>query len=143
LLQQVRSIFSQQLTQGAIEEVSMYEITGRIGNYFAAEEWRLQRLVRTEMMGVYSLGKLNGMKRLVDDEIPDLKKTLFHPMDKRTGADSKILNRNNPIVSVDEPFTENESNAGLKNGRERVYMFPPGRPNDRAILIPYREAWAN
>ena len=56
-------------------------------------------------------------------------------MDKRTGEDSKILARNNPIVPIDEPFVENST------GKELVYMHPPNRPNDRAIMIPYRDSW--
>ena len=79
------------------------------------------------------------MKKLWGDgegTIPDLKKTLYHPMDKRTGEDSKWLNKNNLIIPVDEPFKY------TWNGQVREYMAPPDRPNDRSILIPYRESWA-
>lgn len=70
-----------------------------------------------------------------DGEIPDLKKTLFHPMDNRTGKDSKRLSQNNPIVPINEPFIE------YSTGKKLEYMAPPNRPNDRAILIPYRDEW--
>jgi hypothetical protein len=131
----IRSMFAQQLTQAAIEEISMGEVVQRIGQFFMAEEWRLTRLVRTELMGLYSFGKLRGMQRARDGSIPDLMKTLYHPMDKRTGEDSKRLNRNNPVVPIDEPFVENST------GKTVTYMYPPNRPNDRAIMIPYRPGW--
>lgn len=132
----VRSIFANGISQAAIEEVSMGEVVSRISKTFLGQEWQLHRLVRTEVMGIYSLGKLYGMKDLAEDQVPDLMKTLWHPMDSRTGKDSKILAQDNPIVPVDEPFVEDST------GRELRYMMPPNRPNDRSILIPYRKAWA-
>lgn len=131
----LRSMFAQQLLQASIQEVSIGEVVHKIGQFFQSEEWRLERLVRTEMMGIYSFGKFNGMKEIRDESIADLKKTLFHPMDKRTGKDSRWLAQHNPIVDLDKPFVEDST------GKERVYMFPPNRPNDRAILVPYRDAW--
>ena len=84
--------------------------------------------------------QLRGMQQLWGEgqgAIPDLKKTLFHRMDKRTGKDSKWLAQHNPIVPIDEPFVESSL------GHEVSYMAPPNRPNDRAILIPYRDGWKN
>lgn len=135
----LRSRMAQSLTESVIAQDNLSDVTSRLGKIFHAEEWKLLQIARTELHGVYNLGKLNGMASLWkkgDGTIPDLKKTLFHPMDKRTGDDSKRLNANNPIVNVDEPFIE--SSLGYK----KEYMAPPNRPNDRAILIPYRDEWA-
>lgn len=134
---QLRSLFAQNLSQAAVEEISMGEVAGRIGRTLLGEEWRLNRLIRTEIMGVYSFGKLSGMREVAEKDLPDLRKTLYHPMDDRTGTDTKRLNENNPVVRVDEPFVENST------GKKVTYMAPPNRPNDRAILIPYREAWSS
>ena len=132
----LRSRITQGVSEAAVQEVSMYETVQRIGKTFLGEEWRLNMIVRTELHNVYSLGKLNTMKDLVQGKMPDLKKTLYHPMDNRTGKDTLRLAQNNPIVDVDEPFVENST------GKRLVYMAPPNRPNDRAILIPYRDNWA-
>ena len=131
----LRSHFASTLTEAAAQQKSSGEVVSDISKVFLGEEWRLHRLVRTELHSVYNTGKIRGMTDLRENEMPDLMKTLFHPMDSRTGADSKRLNRNNPIVPVDEPFVESST------GRKLTYMAPPNRPNDRAILIPYREGW--
>lgn len=136
----IRGQFARTLTDATIAQSSFDEIITKMGQFFLGEEWRLSRIVRTELHNVYSQGKMRGMNQLWDDgngEIPDLRKTLFHPMDTRTGKDSIRLNANNPIVRIDEPFIE------YSTGKKLEYMAPPNRPNDRAILIPYREEWKN
>lgn len=124
------------LTDAALQQMPMSEVITKLSKTFMGEEWKLQQITRTELHNVYSTGKLNGMRDLRDSQMPDLMKTLWHPMDSRTGEDSKRLNRNNPIVPVDEPFVEDST------GKTLTYMAPPNRPNDRAILIPFRESWS-
>ncbi len=87
------------------------------------------------MHNIYNYSKMNAMADVQENTIPDLKKSLMHPMDTRTGEDSKKLAGENPVVDIDEPFRFNY------RGKERVFMFPPDRPNDRAILVPFRETW--
>lgn len=131
----MRAQFSQSLMDATSMQLNYSETVSRIGKTFIGEEWRLHRIVRTELHNVYSQGKLAGMSDLSQSTMPDLKKTLYHPMDSRTGDDTKRLARRNPIVPIDEPFIESST------GKRREYMAPPNRPNDRAILIPYRESW--
>jgi hypothetical protein len=134
----IRSRIAQGLTEAVVQQLTLDEVVGSLGRTFLGEEWKLLQISRTELHNVYSQGKLRGMGELWGEgkgDIPDLKKTLFHPMDKRTGNDSKRLSQNNPIVDIDEPFIENST------GKKLTYMAPPNRPNDRAILIPYREEW--
>lgn len=58
-------------------------------------------------------------------------------MDARTGQDSVALAKRNPIIDIDKPFVQ-------KFGKqEYVFMYPPNRPNDRAILVPYRASYDN
>jgi hypothetical protein len=134
----IRSRIAQGLTEAVVQQLTLDEVVGSIGRTFQGEEWKLLQISRTELHNVYSQGKLRGMSDLWGEgkgDIPDLKKTLFHPMDLRTGSDSKRLAQNNPIVDIDEPFIEDST------GKKLTYMAPPNRPNDRAILIPYREEW--
>lgn len=114
---------------------SLGKVVMRLGQKFQAEEWRLLRIARTELHNTYGLAKLQGMQDARDSAMPDLKKALFHPMDQRTAEDSKDLALKNPIVDIDEPFEH------TYQGKKYVFMAPPQRPNDRAILIPYRDAW--
>jgi len=142
--EQVRSVITQQITRSAIEEVGLAEMIRRISRFFIGEEWKLLRIARTELHNVYNLGKLNSMKDTRDKYVPDLKKALIHPMDSRTASDSKQLASLDPVVPVDKPFKYTYTRR-LKDGtvkkEQREFMVPPERPNDRAILIPYRREW--
>jgi hypothetical protein len=142
--QQTRQIMTQQITNAIIEEAPLGVITKRMNQYLMLEEWKLLRIGRTELHNVYNLGKMTSMTQVQERYLPDLKKTLIHPMDNRTGEDSKQLARKNPIVDIDKPF-EFTYVRKLQNGQtrkeKRVFMVPPDRPNDRAILVPYRAAW--
>lgn len=128
-----------QITNGlftaSIGETSYEEVVGRISKFFTAEEWKLRRIVRTELHNIFNLGKIKGMQRLSESDIPDLKKTLMHPMDGRTGKDSMYAAQLGLVAAIDEPFQYDWA------GRTRTFMAPPDRPNDRAILVPYREEW--
>lgn len=130
-----RQYISESLTQSVIAEDTLGETVKRLSDYMTAEEWRLLRIARTELHGAYSLAKMKGLESVKDKYIPDMKKALIHPMDSRTGADSKYLASLNPVVDINEPFSYRWA------GKIRKFMTPPDRPNDRAILVPYREAW--
>ncbi len=140
----IRSILVSGLSQATIEEVTVGQVLQRLGRFFIGEEWKLQRLARTEFHHVYNAAKLRSMTRIHERFIPDLKKTLFHAMDERTAEDSKQLAQKNPIIPISEPFKFVYLHT-LKSGevREdvRIFMNPPDRPNDRSILLPYREEW--
>lgn len=131
----VRSSLVQSLTNEALMESPLSTVVRKLGQFFVGEEWKLQRIARTELHNVYNQAKLLGMQEVKDDTLTDLKKTLIHPMDARTGADSKYAARQNLIAELDEPFRYRW------DGAIREYMAPPDRPNDRSILVPYRQAW--
>lgn len=131
----LRSQITNSITNAAIEQIPMNELTSRMSKFFIGEEWKLTQIARTELHGIYNLGKMNGMAETQDQYLPDLKKTLIHPMDSRTGADSKFVAAKNLIVDIDQPFEY------TWKGTRRIYMAPPDRPNDRSILVPYMESW--
>lgn len=136
--QLLRARIAAGLTESVVSQDNLSEVVSKINKTLMGEEWKAQQIVRTELHNAYNLGKLKSMGELWNKgngTIGDLKKTLFHPMDKRTGEDSKRLAQRNPIVNIDQPFVETST------GKKLEYMAPPNRPNDRAILIPYRESW--
>ena len=115
-------------------ERTVSRLVSDVGRFFIGEEWKLRRIARTELHNVYNFSKLKGLQAAQTD-IPDIKKGLIHPMDDRTGKDSKKLALENPVIPIDQPFQ-------LKfKGETRTFQFPPDRPNDRSILIPVREEW--
>lgn len=132
----LRSQISQGLTNAIlVGDLTNAEVSKKVGQFFLGEEWKLTRIVRTELHNVYNVAKLKGMEETKTDFLPDLKKTLFHPMDARTAADSKYAASLNLVVNIDEPFEYRW------NGENRSFQSPPDRPNDRSILVPFREAW--
>lgn len=132
-----------QLTQNIMNAMIMRDTSERtvsrlvadVGRFFIGEEWKLNRIVRTEMHNIYNYSKMNAMAGVQETTLPDLKKSLMHPMDSRTGEDSKALAKQNPVLPIGEPFVQKWK------GKTYTFMFPPQRPNDRAILVPFREAW--
>jgi hypothetical protein len=133
--QALRSQISQGLTEAVLlGDVTTDQVARKVGNFFAGEEWKLTRIVRTELHGVYNLGKLTGMEE-TQSVLTDLQKTLIHPMDARTGEDSKFADKLKLVVDIDEPFSYNW------DGKVRTFMVPPDRPNDRSILVPFRASW--
>jgi hypothetical protein len=112
------------------------EIVGTLSQFFNGEEWKLTRIVRTELHHVYNLGKLNGLKEMSEEE-EGLKKTLIHPMDARTGKDSEYAASLHLIADVSEPFEYSWDN------KIRSYMVPPDRPNDRSVMVPYLPNWGH
>lgn len=123
------------LFSASIGEANTDEVVGRIGRFFSAEEWKLRRVVRTELHNIYNVGKINGMKALSQGDIPDLKKTLYHPIDSRTGKDSLYAATLHMVIPIDESFRYEW------RGQVREFIAPPDRPNDRSVLIPAREEW--
>lgn len=135
LRSQITSNIAQSMITRDTTERTVSRLVADVGRFFVGEEWKLQRIARTELHNIYNFTKMNAMGDVKNQTLPDLKKSLMHPIDDRTGDDSKKLAFENPVVDIDEPF------RFQYKGKERVFMFPPDRPNDRAILVPYREHW--
>lgn len=131
----VRSGLVGALTQEMLLESPLSKVVKSMGQYFQGEEWKLQRIARTELHSIYNIAKLGGMEEVKEQVLPDLMKTLIHPMDMRTGQDSKFAASLELIVPLDKPFKYRWK------GKTRVFVTPPDRPNDRAILVPYRREW--
>lgn len=129
----LRSKFQSALTQALLQNKSwsqaVYDLDG------VEDEWILARIVRTELHGIYGMSKVNSFGTIKENYLPDLKKTLYHPMDSRTGDDSIYVSKKRMIVNIDDPFRYEYK------GQLRIFMSPPDRPNDRSIVIPYRSAW--
>lgn len=131
----LRGRFQNSLTQALLQNQSWSQAVYGMEQVFNEEEWKLARIVRTELHNIYNISKSNGFLQIRQDYLPDLKKTLYHPMDSRTGQDSIEAAAQKLIVNVDEPFEY------TFKGKLRRFMAPPDRPNDRAILIPYRSVY--
>jgi len=133
--QSLRSNMAMGLADMIAENVGWDMMVRRMMTYFESEEWRLRRIVRTELHHVYGQAKLTGMRDIRGGMFPDLKKSLYHPLDSRTAKDSEYAETLKLVVGLDEPFRYQWK------GKWRTFMAPPDRPNDRSILIPFRQSW--
>ena len=127
------------LTQGLIQKKPLFVVINEIAADFKGDQWKIARIVRTEMHNIYNVAKLRTFSDIKKKVLKDLKKTLIHPIDGRTGRDSVIAAAKNLIVEIDKPFR-----YSFKQGSKiikREFMAPPDRPNDRAILVPYRNSY--
>lgn len=135
--QGLRNSFQNVLGQNLLQQKTWSQSVFDMEQVFDAQEWMLARIVRTELHNIYNVSKMKGFGNIQENYLPDLKKTMYHPMDSRTGEDSIAMSRQDMVVPIDEPFRFEWK------GKKYVFICPPNRPNDRAILIPYRKSWDN
>lgn len=87
------------------------------------------RIIRTEGMSSYARGTQEEIVAQKAKRFPDLQKKLVETFDARTAADSRVAH--GQVRDVNESFTDGK----------HTYLTPPGRPNDRAVVIPWRKEW--
>ena len=96
------------------------------------KQWMVDRITRSESSAVYNGTRLEAM--MVEDRPGDrMMKMLSATFDDKTAADSVVLHGQKRLVS--RPFED-----PTQGGKE--YMAPPNRPNDREVVVPWRESWA-
>lgn len=130
----IRDQLSKSLLQGQSVDEAVDRVAGTSG-VFEAQRWRAERIVRTELAFASNFVAHKGMQVLAQTGGPTHKK-LIETWDDRTGDDSKILD--GQIRRTDEPFVYKPP-AGKKG--YPPFMMPPGRPNDRAVVIPWSLDW--
>lgn len=110
-----------------------------VDGVFANQRWRAERIARTEMAYAYGTVQHAGLQELAKEE-PAMKRKLIATFDDRTGDDSKELH--GQIRAVNEPFEWVVKNSkGIPTGQVVKYMFPPNRPLDREVVIPWKDDW--
>lgn len=88
------------------------------------------RIVRTEAMTAYNTGAHEEALAQRARRFPDLQKKLVETFDQRTAEDSRAAH--GEVRDLEAMFVDGEG---------RHYLSPPGRPNDRGVEIPWRQAW--
>lgn len=96
---------------------------------FARHRYWAARLVRTEIAYAQSAAALEAMHQ-AEHDTPGGKKKILAMMDNRTAPDSLAVH--GQIRGLHEEFVD---------GAGRRYQHPPARPNDREVIIPWRDEW--
>lgn len=130
-MQAITSI-QRDLTAGVLVGRTFDEMTQRLqrSEPLLSRRWMAERMVRSEAMAAYNLGHMEEMQAQKAEAFPDLRKKLIETFDRRTAQDSYVAHGE-----------VRDLNATFVDGKGRVYLQPPGRPNDRAVVIPWRDAW--
>lgn len=138
VVEKVKLELAQALLQGDTVDDAVERVAGTDG-VFAAERWRAERIVRTELSYSYGVTQQAAIAEMRRRDVPDLQKKLIATFDDRTGDDSKELH--GQVREADEPFVWTRV---TKKGAETIrYMMPPNRPNDREVVIPWRPDWTD
>jgi len=118
---------SARVVNGRVERLAEEEIPEGLFTRYRSWAWRI---VRTETSHAYNEARLAGLIEM-RAEMPDLGKKILATFDQRTAYDSIVVH--GQIRPLDGYFTD---------GLGRQYQRPPGRPNDREVLIPWRSRWS-
>ena len=97
---------------------------------FVRKRYWAQRIVRTETAHAQNEGALQAMHEQAK-EFPDMGKKILAVLDNRTAPDSLYVH--GQVRGLNDLF---------QDGAGRQYLRPPGRPNDRETIVPWRLAWA-
>lgn len=147
--------FESVLQQGYITGMTNHEVisriveAGKLGGKNAASLWAenpssfpeptsfmkkkywAERIVRTETAFAYNRAGYDTIQAGKAQDFPDMQKKILATFDNRTAPDSIAVH--GQIREADENFVD---------GAGREYLHPPGRPNDRETVVPWRPAWA-
>lgn len=133
----LRTKMQQELANAVAERKTSFHAVQSVQSVLNVDEWKVRRIVRTELANIYSLSKLMGMQEAKESITPDLLKTVYNPLDHRTAEDSKRFEAMRQIIPLEQDFEY----VYNKKGDIRRFAAPPDRPNDRGVLIPIRAAW--
>jgi len=107
-----------------LNDETMIQSAGRLADSIGIEDWRAERIVRTEQSAAFHRQWIDEAREDIEGEEDDWRKELVATFDQRTGDDSRFVHgQQRP---VDEEFEDN---------RGRKYQHPPNRPNDRETVI--------
>lgn len=98
---------------------------------FVNQTYWAERIVRTETAYAYNAAGMNTIQTFKNTDFPDMQKKILAHFDIRTAPDSVAVH--GQVRPLDGYFVD---------GAGRHYRHPPGRPNDRETVIPWRAHWA-
>jgi hypothetical protein len=142
------------LFENVHEELAVSMVSGetteqaiaRVPATAAAEWWQGERIVRTETAWAYNAAhhdsfveaasELTDMRLRWSEHVDD---DTYEPLDDRVGADSIAMH--GQAVRPGQAFTMPRDPEVDPKMWGRSWAHPPNRPNDRAILSPWRPAW--
>ena len=131
-----QQVISRMVMTGSMGGIKAAKLHAKEPKYFPAptgfvkKQYWAERIVRTETAYAYNKANHATLKETKAQDFPDMQKKILATFDSRTAPDSIAVH--GQIREVDEYFMD---------GAGREYMHPPGRPNDRETVVPWRPEW--
>lgn len=128
--------FETTMSRGLLAGLSQHQMINQLVSHggpngiFQKQRWQAERIVRTEVAHAYNSANMAAIYAS-RETFPDLQKKIIATFDMRTAQDSVLVH--GQVQKLDDLFTD---------GAGRQYAYPPGRPNDRETVIPWRPTWA-
>lgn len=139
------------------QELALSLITGetseaaaaRVSDVVGGEFWQAERIARTETAWAYNAGHRDGIEAAAE-VVPGLMMRWSEhvsndgePLDDRVAVDSMAMHGQvaQPGFGFVCPPESPDGKPVPKGLAGKVFEFPPNRPNDRAVLQPWRAGW--
>lgn len=142
------------LTDKMEQELALSLMTGetpmeaidRVRAVAGNEWWQAERIVRTETAYAFNASHADAIKAAQGD-LPDLYERWTEyvddatgkPLDNRVAADSLVLH--GQVVAAGGSFVMPPDERVPAKYWGKTFAHPPNRPNDRAVLLPWRPGW--
>ena len=123
----VVSLAAREIGSGRVKRIITESIAEGLFARYRSWAWRI---VRTETSRAYNLAKEDAIWQCSAAGLDGMRKKILAHFDDRTAEDSVYVH--GQVKAQGELFVD---------GAGRQYTAPPGRPNDRETLIPWRAHW--
>jgi hypothetical protein len=128
------------------ERVNRSQLVGMVEQAYESEFWRVERAVRTQASFAFNASVTDGI-HVIGREFPDMRirwvelvsDQTGEPLDNRVANDSLALH--GQLKTRDGVFIMPRDRRVDSKLYGKTYDAPPNRPNDRAVLMPWRKAW--
>lgn len=136
----------QQLSMALVTGESNGDAVQRVMETADVEWWRAERIVRTEQAWAYNATQLDAVTENTS-ALPDMRlrwtelvdDLTGRPLDDRVAKDSIAMH--GQVARPGQPFRMPFDPSVPEGLRGKSWTHPPNRPNDRAVLQPWRPSW--
>jgi nicotinamide mononucleotide adenylyltransferase len=142
----INAAMVKRLNQEVAEGATLGQAIAGLAEEMDKQWWQVERFVRTETSYAFNRAHQAGIEALQAEDQTVRMRWTEHvdditgaPLDNRVGQDSLVLHGQ---VAVHGKLFHMPPDPRTPKGMEgKEWAHPPNRPNDRAVLLPWRSGW--
>lgn len=122
------------------------QVIFELDQFLQQEFWRIERAVRTHIAYVFNSALSDASAMIARGDRTVYIRWVEHandftglPTDSKTAPDSLVLH--GQVRKPDAVFTMPRDERAPAKMWGKTWAYPPNRPNDRAVVMPWRKAW--